>query len=299
MGGATSSPDGWRVLRLRYPGVCELCGASLSVGTSASYDGARRKVRCQSCREVSPSPATPPVASGEAGRSANRQYERWADSHRREMQAEIEEDLVWRQKIKAEHPVLGRVVSALSAKPAEGPAPQKITAWKQGAEGERAFGRLLDEWASTGAGHVLHDRRVPRTRGNIDHIAISTEGVWVIDTKNYKGLVKVSLGVLRAQQLTINGRDKTELAGGVRWQMDQVAKALDASAAGNSRPPVRGVLCFVRADWPLFEGTSTIKGVTVAWPEATIKLLTPKNPPSTSYDLERCAQVLIEAFPPA
>jgi len=89
--------------------------------------------------------------------------------------------------------------------------------------------------ADAGARHVLHDRRVPHTRGNIDHIVITAEGVWVIDTKNYKGLAKVSLGVLRRQELTVNGRDKTELASGVRWQMDQVAKALDAAAGGLCR----------------------------------------------------------------
>jgi len=239
------------------------------------------------------------VASGQAGRSANRQYERRADWHRKEARAEIEEDRAWRTQIKTQHPVLGRVVSALSAKPVEGPAPQKVAAWKQGAEGERAIGRLLDEWAGTGVGHVLHDRRIPHTRGNIDHIAVTAEGVWVIDTKNYKGLVKVSLGVLRPQKLTVNGRDKTELASGVRWQMDQVAKALDAAAGGVSRPPVQGVLCFVRADWPVLEGTSTIKGVTVAWPKATIKLLTPKKPPAISYDLERWTHVVSRAFPAA
>ncbi|MEV4421445.1 NERD domain-containing protein, partial [Patulibacter sp. NPDC049589] len=30
---------------------------------------------------------------------------------------------------------------------------------------------------------VLHDRRVPRTHANIDHIAIAPSGIWVIDTK--------------------------------------------------------------------------------------------------------------------
>jgi hypothetical protein len=59
------------------------------------------------------------------------------------------------------------------------------------------------------------------------------------------------------------------------------------------------VLRFVRADWPVLEGTSTIKGVTVAWPKATIKLLTPKKPPAISYDLERWTHVASRAFPAA
>lgn len=299
MGGPEASSNGWRVLRLRYPGVCESCSAALVAGTTAWYDGSRRKVRCESCHAAPKESPPPSVALGEAGRSAGRQYERHAERHRREVQAEIAEDVAWRQEIKTEHPVLGRVISALTAKPIDGPPPQKVTAWKQGAEGERALGRLLDEWATAGAGLVLHDRRVPRTKGNIDHIAISPAGVWVIDTKNYTGLVKVSLGVLKPQQLTINGRNKTELANGVRWQMDQVANALDSARGSGSRPPVYRVLCFVKADWPVLEGTSTIKGVSVAWPKATIKLLTAKDSPADSEGMNRWAQVLTKSFPPA
>ena len=34
---------------------------------------------------------------------------------------------------------------------------------------------------------VLHDRAVPGGRANIDHIAVVPSGVWVIDTKHYRG----------------------------------------------------------------------------------------------------------------
>lgn len=46
---------------------------------------------------------------------------------------------------------------------------------------------------------VLHDRRVPRSRANIDHIAITQAGIWVIDAKRYRGRpqVKIERGVLR------------------------------------------------------------------------------------------------------
>jgi hypothetical protein len=42
----------------------------------------------------------------------------------------------------------------------------------------RAVGRV---------GLVLHDRSVPGTRSNIDHLAVVPSGVWVIDTKHYAG----------------------------------------------------------------------------------------------------------------
>jgi Nuclease-related domain. len=33
---------------------------------------------------------------------------------------------------------------------------------------------------------VVHDRRIPRSRANIDHIVIAPRGIYVIDTKHYK-----------------------------------------------------------------------------------------------------------------
>ena len=38
---------------------------------------------------------------------------------------------------------------------------------------------------------TLHDRRVPGTRGNIDHIVVGPAGVFVIDAKNYQGKIEV------------------------------------------------------------------------------------------------------------
>jgi hypothetical protein len=67
--------------------------------------------------------------------------------------------------------------------------PQSTTAWAKGSEGER---RLAEHLLRTVGGRavLLHDRKVPHTRGNIDHIAIAASGVWVIDAKNYNGLVE-------------------------------------------------------------------------------------------------------------
>jgi hypothetical protein len=39
---------------------------------------------------------------------------------------------------------------------------------------------------------VLHDRRIPGSRANIDHIAIAATGVWVIDSKRYKRKLQIA-----------------------------------------------------------------------------------------------------------
>ena len=66
---------------------------------------------------------------------------------------------------------------------------------------------------------VLHDRRIPGSRANIDHLVISPAGVFVIDAKNYKGRVerRVRGAWLSGEDcLYVGGRDKTKLVGGMR-----------------------------------------------------------------------------------
>lgn len=290
------SPD-VKLMRLRYAGVCETCNARLAAGTTAWYDRSRRKVHCQSC--LRSAPEAQPFSSGTAGDSAAREYERRSERHQQRVQAELAEDAAWRTQVKHDHPILGGIVSFVTPKPVEGPEPHHVKAWKTGADGERKVGARLDGWAEATGGRVLHDRRIPRSKANIDHIALNSEGVWIIDAKEYKGTVSFSGSILTRSELRVAGRQKTHLADGVRSQMDRVAAALDAAAAVDGRPLVYGVLCFVAADWPLFGGTFTIKGITVAWPAATVKLLTPQGGHNDPAALDRWARVLAGAFPPA
>jgi Nuclease-related domain len=64
---------------------------------------------------------------------------------------------------------------------------------------------------------VLHDRRIPGSRANIDHIVVAPCGVFVIDAKNYKGRVeKRDRGGFFSTdcRLYVGGRDKTPLVAG-------------------------------------------------------------------------------------
>lgn len=67
-------------------------------------------------------------------------------------------------------------------------------AWKVGAEGEVYVGRRLDR-LRRGSARVLHS--VPLgAGGDIDHLVISTYGVWVVNTKHHRGKV-----------ITVKGRE--------------------------------------------------------------------------------------------
>ncbi len=95
---------------------------------------------------------------------------------------------------------------------------------------------MLDSLSDEGI-LAVHDRRVPGRRTNIDHIAVSQAGVFVIDTKNLAGRVRA-------------GARQTKMVAGVQAQVAVVRKSLADQAIDPS--VVRGVLCFTRADLAWF-----------------------------------------------
>ncbi|GAA4729496.1 hypothetical protein GCM10023350_10970 [Nocardioides endophyticus] len=104
-------------------------------------------------------PPTDPIDAGTPGASARREYER--------RQAKRE------TRIRKNHPKLGGLILAMTDDP------QSTTAWDTGAIGEERLGQRLNELSSDTM-RVLHDRRNPGTRANIDHIAVTPTGIHVI-----------------------------------------------------------------------------------------------------------------------
>lgn len=250
-----------KTMRLRYAGRCRDCGAGLPAGTTAVYDKASRTVRCLACQstdapgdhstQVSTPPSEPqPPASGTAGASARREFER------RRAKRET--------RIREAHPHLGGLILALSDDP------QSTRAWDSGARGEESLGRGLDRLADREV-RVLHDRRIRGTMANIDHIAVCASGVHVIDAKRYAGKrpslrVEGKIFGPRVEKLIVGSSYRPKLVEGVLWQVEKVRAALEATGCGDV--PVRGTLCFLDADWPLFGGQFVVSGVAVRWPKA-------------------------------
>jgi Nuclease-related domain len=63
-------------------------------------------------------------------------------------------------------------------------------AWRRGAVGERRTARLLAPLERHGW-VVLHDLAVPGSRDNLDHLVIGPGGVFVIDSKQYRGRLQL------------------------------------------------------------------------------------------------------------
>ena len=168
-----------------------------------------------------------------------------------------------RERVKTTHPIAGRLVLPFVRKPTIGPESQPTKAWDTGAAGEERVAEVLADVVGI---EVLHDRRVPRSKANIDHIVVGPAGVYVIDAKKYGGKVElVDRGsMFRSDwRLHVAGRNQTKLVDAVLKQVEVVRTALGGSFDG---VPVIGVLCFVGAEWGWFARPQQINGVTVLWP---------------------------------
>jgi hypothetical protein len=234
---------------------------------------------CPACQpadqtETAPSDIPPPLGGGEAGASSRRVYER------RHQRREQRIDEKWGR--------LAGVVKFLSDDP------QSTTAWVKGSDGERRLAAHLLHAVGDRA-ILLHDRKVPGTRGNIDHLAVAASGVWVIDAKDYTGLVerRVVGGWLHPEQrLYVDGRDRTKLAEGLGWQVDAVRKALD-----NVDTPITAAVCFVAAEWGLFSKPFQQGSVWVTWAKKLAEMIAHPGPLEPA-DVTRIASQLAMTLPP-
>lgn len=269
-------------MKLRYSGVCRLCGTELPARADAMYERSTKTVRCVHCptgpatveveTEVEQALTAPVQAkAGVAGSSARREYER------RKAMGEAALREKWGR--------LGGLAVALSDEK------QSTKAWATGAVGEERLGARLDSVVSESIA-VLHDRRIPGSKANIDHIAITAAGVWVIDAKRYKGRpeLKIEGGILRPrmEKLLVGRRDCTKLVDGVLKQVDLVREVV-------GDVPVTGALCFVEADWPLIGGAFTIRGVHVLWSKRLTRLMVEEG----SVDAHSVREALASHFRPA
>jgi hypothetical protein len=171
--------------------------------------------------------------------------------------------------------------------------------WGKGSAGESKLAAYVTNELGD-AVIPLHDRLIPGTRGNIDHIFIASTGIWVVDAKVYKGKVeKRETGSLfrRTNQVYVGGRNQSKLANGVNKQVAAVIAALktDASLEGTE---VNAGLCFLDSEWALLESPFQIGNVWVLRRSALKKRLRKKGALSRET-MERIARRLDLSLPPA
>lgn len=264
----------------RHPACCARCGIDAGMGALAWRDTVTNQIYCERCARGDVAvfdhraaesasggvlPDRAGIYPGVAGRSAQREYDRQVAKRDR--------------GVRSRHPIIGGALLALFDEP------QHTRAWAAGAKGERAVGQTLDGLANRGV-VTLHDRRIPGTKANIDHIAIASSGIYVIDTKyREKGRVaKRPDGPIWNRspgRLYVGGRNATSLVGKMAGQVSAVMAALEA-VPGARVVPIQPMLVFVNAEWGYFSSPFDLAGVWVGPRKAMAKTVGGPGPMGTA-----------------
>ncbi|MDF4254675.1 nuclease-related domain-containing protein [Streptomyces sp. WMMB303] len=156
--------------------------------------------------------------------------------------------------------------------------------WAKGAAGEVATARLLAPLARRGYA-VLHDRAIPGSRANLDHLVVGPAGVAYVDTKAWRSTrskIRVEGGTLRYGRY-----DQTRALQTVCWEAGQAARQLGVE--------VRPIVAVHGATVPGPRGRIEVQGVMVASAKKLPKLLQNLAPqPGWSADRITAVEALAE-----
>ena len=153
--------------------------------------------------------------------------------------------------------------------------PASTIAWRTGAIGEERTGELLLPLEAAGF-CILHDRAIPRSRANIDHIVVGPPGVFIVETKNY--------------ERKLSRRRKEQFA-------DQAKREAAAVATVVAPLAVTPLVCVHRADLGWFK--VVVDGVRFVSPRELIKLLRKEPAQLAPEDVTRVVGRIDLALKPA
>jgi len=164
----------------------------------------------------------------------------------------------------------------------------------KGVIGELGVAKDLESLASEYGLTVLHDLSMPDSKANIDHVLITRKVVYVIDAKNYTGIVKVGPNKTGEKRLRVGSHDQTKLAEKLKVYSDAVSKCLKEEGI---QVKVLPLLAFYNATFHK-DSAFSIKGVTVNVLGIEHELLRYANIKSEEIDVESVANLILTKFPP-
>jgi hypothetical protein len=129
-----------------------------------------------------------------------------------------------------------------------------VASWRQGAKGERQTAKLLAKLDREGW-KILHDLAIPGSRANVDHLAIGSGGVWVIDSKLWSSRVHWDPrhGWMHGQSAITSELNTTSSSSGLNCGVEVLE--LDAGILGGEAPvnatADNVACCLPRRDLPL------------------------------------------------
>lgn len=216
-------------------------------------------------------------SDGTAGASAQFEYQKRLDS-------------VENRRIAQFGPKLGKLVNLYSGDS------KSVEAWRKGSIGEIHIGEVLDNICEKHGFSVLHDRKIPKSVANIDHILITDRGIFVIDAKNYKGIVRIEkqggLFGPSIETLFVGNRKQGNLVLSSKKQVSLVSKVMQGY---EKQVPIFGLLAFYNAEWPLFFKPKSIDGILINSKGIEVAVL--EKDPIELMDLTKIFKFLQGAFP--
>jgi len=292
----SNARQNWRPLALKRAGNCAVCGVRIEVAEKAFWNPAQHAIKC--------------LSHGDPEQEAKLNIERIPNDI---PLAEIENDLNLgipggSAKAQADRRIKQRQNRVNEKFPRAGkyllrifPEPQSTKAWQAGAKGEIGAGLELEKLAPLYGFKVIHDRLIPGSKANIDHIAITRSGIFVIDAKNYSGKIRIvdQAGFLETPNpnLYVGGRNCTNLVSKMHYQIDIVQRVLRNQSI---EMPVRGVLAFYKGDWELLSSIfpqEVIQGVLIN--NKGIEKILNREGSFTFEEIDRVTKALASKLKPA
>jgi ssDNA-binding Zn-finger/Zn-ribbon topoisomerase 1 len=164
---------------------------------------------------------------------------------------------------------------------------QSTTAWVTGAEGEERTADYLDPLASEGF-VIFHDRKIPLSRANVDHIVIGPTGVFVVETKNVAGDFRV-----RGDDVRIGGR-RVAVVDEVRREVDATWNAVAPVLAPKGLRVVP-VVCAHRADLPFFR--RSVAGIRIVSGRGLARYIRGQPKVLSAPEIQELRRLLVRALP--
>ncbi|WP_169814073.1 nuclease-related domain-containing protein [Actinomadura kijaniata] len=166
--------------------------------------------------------------------------------------------------------------------------------WAKGAAGERKTARLLGPLERRGY-TVLHDRAIPRSRANIDHLVITPAGtVIVVDSKNW-ARKKIIKGGQRGGWVRVGRTRGDTVVGSALYETRRVREEL-ARALG-APVEVQAVLAVHGGKLPSWRRI-TVQGVPLLRARQVPTWITSHTPASDPVRAELLAEISERTFPP-
>jgi hypothetical protein len=251
-----------------------------------------KTVTCLGCADDGHVTPSDPIDSGVAGGSARSIADRRSAKRARDKEQRDE-------AIRRAHPRVGDLVVRVRDVLSE---PDRPSSWERGADGEEAVGKVLDGLVPEGF-VVLHDRRKPGSKRNIDHVIVGPKGVYVVDAKHYTGLLELrTTGTVFRRgpdRVFVGGRNLDRKVAGLEWQLEWVREAAGdlLTKWGGAICPV---LCFVGVEIGLLQqpGFAGAGHVHVTWPRRFVKDIG-REGPLGAEQIAAVARQIAQALPPA